>query len=496
MNRQPSEYLVLVFSVDAYTFCVPALEIESVIMKPASAMTPVPGSPKAVAGVLAHRGQIVTVIDLYCKLGLPAPRNTASELLVIARMEDGLTAFRADNVSDVISSTDVQWYPVKVNTSFTAVDKLGTREDLFLMHTHFASLASMEDSPQQDSQFIRFAEALGLHPQKKIETAPLSTSRKEHQQAKLPYTNGQGEETRRASDIKHVPPASGTHCLSYMSERKYKEGQRVETGKPSTIVQPKTCRVTSPEKHDRPAPPITLKSRASKTIDTGKPASPLNTCIPLEKVPTRPKKAVGHGPHDKAHESGETISPPAGRNNWPKIVWIAAGILTSMLLLALLSGRWHGNGEGKDTFLAQATKHRETTWSSDNLSTALTLPEVGTTTVDQESESLNQGEDETSPTPDTAKKHHQELLRVETWDFTLTVERPVGMPPQTEAPPEDMHISNDEMLVHIVVKGDTLWDIAKSYLGNPMLYPELAELSRINDPHWIYPRDLIRIVRR
>ena len=50
--------------------------------------------------------------------------------------------------------------------------------------------------------------------------------------------------------------------------------------------------------------------------------------------------------------------------------------------------------------------------------------------------------------------------------------------------------------IHIVVRGDTLWDIADHYLGDPFRYPELAALSHIKDPHWIYPGDVIRIIQK
>lgn len=48
-------------------------------------------------------------------------------------------------------------------------------------------------------------------------------------------------------------------------------------------------------------------------------------------------------------------------------------------------------------------------------------------------------------------------------------------------------------IIHVVVKGDTLWAIAKKYVHNPFLYPELARLSNIKNPHRIYPGDRVRI---
>lgn len=49
------------------------------------------------------------------------------------------------------------------------------------------------------------------------------------------------------------------------------------------------------------------------------------------------------------------------------------------------------------------------------------------------------------------------------------------------------------IVTHVVVKGDTLWDIAETYVKDPFRYPELAELSKIKNPDLIYPYDLVRI---
>lgn len=43
---------------------------------------------------------------------------------------------------------------------------------------------------------------------------------------------------------------------------------------------------------------------------------------------------------------------------------------------------------------------------------------------------------------------------------------------------------------YIVVRGDTLWDISKRFLGNAYLWPQVWDHNRyITDAHWIYPGD-------
>lgn len=45
---------------------------------------------------------------------------------------------------------------------------------------------------------------------------------------------------------------------------------------------------------------------------------------------------------------------------------------------------------------------------------------------------------------------------------------------------------------YIVVRGDTLWDISKRFLGNAYLWPQVWDTNRyITDAHWIYPGDPI-----
>jgi hypothetical protein len=73
-----------------------------------------------------------------------------------------------------------------------------------------------------------------------------------------------------------------------------------------------------------------------------------------------------------------------------------------------------------------------------------------------------------------------------------------------DRPPQDLHYTGDHWTawnppvppagaqVHVVVSGDTLWDLAQQYLGNPYLWPQIWERNQyILDAHWIYPGDPI-----
>ena len=69
------------------------------------------------------------------------------------------------------------------------------------------------------------------------------------------------------------------------------------------------------------------------------------------------------------------------------------------------------------------------------------------------------------------------------------------MAPAAFAKGDIIQFRTDAPSEHVVVKGDTLWDISETFLFDPWLWPEVWRANpEIHNPHLIYPGDVITLV--
>jgi len=66
----------------------------------------------------------------------------------------------------------------------------------------------------------------------------------------------------------------------------------------------------------------------------------------------------------------------------------------------------------------------------------------------------------------------------------LGLAAPAAFPAQTAKPSS-----------YTVKKGDTLWEVSRTFLGDPFLWPQIYKLNTdvVEDPHWIYPGEVLKL---
>jgi purine-binding chemotaxis protein CheW len=88
------------FYLDELWFGLGVASVQEVL--PAPAITPVPLAPRAVAGLVNLRGQIVTAIDLRRRLGLAEHPAVAPLALLVVRHDDALVGLLVTRVGEVV----------------------------------------------------------------------------------------------------------------------------------------------------------------------------------------------------------------------------------------------------------------------------------------------------------------------------------------------------------------------------------------------------------
>jgi purine-binding chemotaxis protein CheW len=111
------------FRVSGEDFAIDIMRVREII-QPAP-LTPVPEAPAHIAGVLRLRGEVVPVVDLRRRLGLPPAEPSPRARYVVVKVAGRLLGLMVDEVCEVVRLGRDELRPAP-----SAIDSKGTR--LFL----------------------------------------------------------------------------------------------------------------------------------------------------------------------------------------------------------------------------------------------------------------------------------------------------------------------------------------------------------------------------
>jgi purine-binding chemotaxis protein CheW len=99
------------FYVDQEKYAIDVMRVQEVIR--VSELSPVPGAPDYVMGIINLRGEVAAIIDMRKRLGLPQCGITEQARIIIVDFQGRIVGFLVDSVADVTNlvSTEIDTAP-------------------------------------------------------------------------------------------------------------------------------------------------------------------------------------------------------------------------------------------------------------------------------------------------------------------------------------------------------------------------------------------------
>lgn len=137
---------VLLCRIDDTRYAVPARDVEEVVR--AAAVTPVPGAPAVILGLLDLRGAPVPVLDARRRFGHPTRALDPSERFVVARAGARRVALRVDAVDALqpVDPADVEDPRRHVPTARHVAGVIALPDGLALIHDVATFLSAAEQA--------------------------------------------------------------------------------------------------------------------------------------------------------------------------------------------------------------------------------------------------------------------------------------------------------------------------------------------------------------
>lgn len=505
---------ILIYRIGPVYCCSPSLPVENISIP--GSLTHPPGTDTAHPGIFKHGRHIVSVSDLRFQFGVNKDNWQHPGRMIITQLKDQHVGFWVDEIIDVIQFPESGWGNLPAQLPRGVFSRTLLLNKHIHLYAEFAKLNNLQGggylrqyiSKLEQDQKSTLTEKTEALPGKNIETVTSEITTKSST-SKLTIES--------STNNKNVDSLHKTFATNQQATTK----QHVT----NTVIKPGS-------------PVIKKTPERSKSA----PVTSVNKNIPAN-VATR--AAAGSKPVASSIATAKKITPTPAATNKPaaRIESTESSGLTGFAALILfviaggLGAYYYLTPEPEKT-PTSATKEIYISTTEQNYSTYNIEPESKTEYIPSNNNVQLIENDNEQPLRkiDNPVSKTERSATIEQDDQGITIilnapkdtsndikdksadelpsSNPTSMMTMSEETNEDSEKNSNIQpviietesatavnkpakveVIHIVVKGDTLWHIARRYVDDPFLYPELARLSNIKNPHRIYPGNRVRIIR-
>lgn len=551
MSINTQSHALLLFRVGPVLCCAPSMPIEAMIEP--RPMTRTPGSSDAQPGMFRHAGHIVSAVDLRIRFGVEHAAQTQPGRVIITRLGADHIGFHVDEIIEVIEMPAGGWGALPALLPRGVFTRTLLWRDQIWLYAEFDKLQTITGNAylRQYLQQLQQASPARTVPTDTADSIANSTTRTTSSTATPTVTQATpaASTTPGRPDMTRSDPVVQARQALPREQRNSPVATPIQSPRQApALARARQAVRDKPQQGSGPAsvavtPPQTSRPAARQIPPNKKPRKPAPRATAWHATATPPARLT---PHTPAPATDTTTHTAGAFGVLLLFVLLLAGIgLGTWYLVSPTHTKPDSQPAAPITFAPELREFTVSTGTSGEPPPATVediaspppaqhmneVPPVATVAADATIEGENSHgelqasierdaegititvevpEDDPIFQPDAMPATGSINESVSITSDTGTNEQPgntgdvqqttgvaAGTPPASSTTPPASTANIDSVeIMHIVVRGDTLWHIAKRYVDNPYRYPELARLSNIRNPDLIYPGDRVRILKR
>jgi len=541
MSELSGDRKLLQFSVGPVLCCADSVSIHRII-EPPEHLVHLPGHIKHPA-IFRHEGRVVSVVDMRSLFGLAA--SGKNEKLIIAETSAGVFGYWVDEVSTIVSDAEGKWGLIPPVVPRSLFDAAFSLQGKLILHVDFEKLVNADATPWVYESGLYPAEATEQLTDNEVQAEEPVASHSEHdRQIKRPDTPPPEQQhvepskeqvaarTQATVPQRHDPqPRPVTPRVTEPFSGRTDKQFSTSASRANALVSHPTVstKENRPQVSSTYQEPVMAERQQEDREESSSWLLPAFVGLvvllgiaylamtlfsfPEETAPARnPIPEVQYSDSDMA--SGPAVAPEVPEEDQ------LDPLQTEIEVVDMPASPVEQSSDAKpeqDTPDTQEAGASSITRAGDTVTITVyedVTPEVieeqkaaenliseSQEAVQPEFNGQSSEQEMTDPAMNSIKQEdlavvwsHARQSLVDSSQKTASAgDGDVFEPESAQMPISLKPVLKIEEVTHIVVKGDTLWDIAKRYINDPFRYPELARLSEIRNPDLIYPGDRVRI---